>query len=169
MTKTCSKCGIEKDATEFYKTSGKRCKVCYNARCIAYAKQNPEKNRENAKRWYYKSEANRQYSIRNSTEWQNNNRERRSLNAFKRSILKNYSLTYEDYCKMVEEQNGECAICSITPKRRLDVDHNHITNMVRQLLCSNCNTAIGLLKEDATLFAKALSYLERHNNLQQSG
>jgi len=53
-----------------------------------------------------------------------------------------YGISLEDYNKILEEQQGCCAICKrhySNFKRNLDVDHNHRTGFVRGLLCSFCN------------------------------
>jgi hypothetical protein len=36
----------------------------------------------------------------------------------------------------------------------------HATNRLRGLLCSNCNTALGLLKDSRKMLMNAISYLE---------
>ena len=78
--------------------------------------------------------------------------------------LYKYSLTKEDYLIMLEKQNGVCAICKKEdPTQRLSVDHCHTTNKVRALLCSNCNTGLGLFKEDIMLMTKAINYLKEHH------
>lgn len=74
-------------------------------------------------------------------------------------------MTPEDYDAMLHIQNGCCAICGkhwSVENRTLHVDHNHINGSVRGLLCRNCNTALGLLNEDCTLFDKAKMYLEKY-------
>lgn len=87
------------------------------------------------------------------------------------ALLTHYSLSWEDYVKMYESQQGMCAICSvnISPyKGGIDkvarVDHNHTTGKVRGLLCSGCNTAIGLLKDCPVLVSKAEAYLQKDIN-----
>tara|TARA_R110000868_G_scaffold101771_10_gene280292 strand:+ start:9896 stop:10501 length:606 start_codon:yes stop_codon:yes gene_type:complete len=75
------------------------------------------------------------------------------------------------YQEMLREQGGVCAICS-QPERTADglsgkpkdlaVDHDHATGAVRALLCSACNTAIGLFNDDVALLAKAQSYVLYH-------
>lgn len=66
-----------------------------------------------------------------------------------RSLKRLYDITLEDYTMMLAAQNGRCAICLRTPDqehhRVLHVDHDHQTGKVRGLLCSRCNTGIGLL------------------------
>lgn len=72
-----------------------------------------------------------------------------------------YGITPEEYDKMLREQGGTCAICRGTESvGRLAVDHCHSTGKVRGLLCTNCNQAIGKLKDDAQLLRNAINYLE---------
>jgi hypothetical protein len=53
-----------------------------------------------------------------------------------------------------------CAICGCTNgARRLSVDHDHETGKVRGLLCNKCNSAIGLLGEDASIAMKMCEYI----------
>ena len=138
MMKICSKCGVEKDSSEFYKTSGNRCKECHNTDCDNRRRKNLVQACEASKRWYHRKPENRQRSIDNSRRWQAEHLDRDKLNKFKHNLLKNYGLSYNDYCKMVEEQNGACAICGCIPNRALDVDHDHSTGKIRQLLCAPC-------------------------------
>lgn len=77
------------------------------------------------------------------------------------TTLKKYNLTKQQYNTMFSSQNGLCAICFQTnPKKRLAIDHCHVTGLVRGLLCQNCNTGLGLFK-DTTLFLKnAARYID---------
>lgn len=159
--KTCSKCSQEKVISEFYPNMG-RCKSCHNIWCRAWNKRNPEKAKLIREKWISRPE-NKKKEIVRARSWQAAHPERDKLNKVKRALLKNYQLSYDDYCKMVDNQSGKCAICSTIPIRRLDVDHNHETGKIRQLLCSNCNTAIGLFKDNPNILRAAASYLELHN------
>lgn len=78
------------------------------------------------------------------------------------SRLKKYGITEVDYQTLLAKQNGGCAICgSSGERRRLDVDHCHITDKIRGLLCNNCNRGLGHLKDDPALLRLAATYLER--------
>lgn len=88
---------------------------------------------------------------------------------YKCRLAGKYGITIQDYNKMLIEQNGRCAICSSEdPKGRgsnFHIDHNHATHKVRALLCANCNTGIGLFLEDVGIMRRAISYLEKHQQL----
>lgn len=48
-----------------------------------------------------------------------------------------------EYAERLALQGGKCALCDATPKsRRLHVDHDHATGVVRGLLCHKCNRAL---------------------------
>lgn len=81
-----------------------------------------------------------------------------------------YSITSDDYDKMLADQGGRCAVCgNADPSgNALAVDHDHSCcpgvkscgKCVRGLLCRHCNTALGLLRDDPRVVASALQYLE---------
>jgi hypothetical protein len=71
-----------------------------------------------------------------------------------------YGITQADYNSMVLDQKGKCLICS-NDKCRLVVDHDHETGEIRGLLCSQCNTALGLMYDKIENFASAIKYLAR--------
>ena len=82
-----------------------------------------------------------------------------------------YGITLEEYNTILEEQNGECAVCGTDdPKGRQSgrgkvkgfyVDHNHETGEIRGLLCNNCNRSIGLFNDAPSILEKAVLYLRK--------
>lgn len=69
-------------------------------------------------------------------------------------------LSSDEYEARLAAQHGGCAICGGKPKkRRLSVDHDHVTGHIRGLLCHSCNLAIGLFRDDTTLLMFAVAYL----------
>lgn len=161
MIKICSKCEAEKDRSEFYHNMGV-CKVCHAIRTNEWKKNNPAKAKTTALKSYYK---NKEARDKTSRQWQLANPEKVKRIAIKWELKTKYGITLEKYESMVEAQNGLCAVCNTKPShRRLDVDHSHISGKLRKLLCSNCNTALGLLKEDKERITKLLQYLEEHSN-----
>lgn len=79
-----------------------------------------------------------------------------------RYLYAHYHITLHDYDLLVKRQGGKCLICrtAATKSRLLVVDHNHQTGIVRGLLCSECNTAIGLLADNPALLRRAAEYLD---------
>lgn len=79
------------------------------------------------------------------------------------NLKKVYNLSMLEYELMIVKQEGRCAICG-TPEstKRLSVDHCHKTKTktVRGLLCTQCNVAIGLFKENPQILLKAIEYLK---------
>ena len=65
--------------------------------------------------------------------------------------------------KVVELQgSGVCGICGDPPKeKRLCIDHDHNTGIVRGLLCHTCNTGLGMFRDSPDLMLKAIAYLAR--------
>jgi hypothetical protein len=80
-----------------------------------------------------------------------------------------FGISEEQYQAMLKAQKGVCAICAqpeqvsiLTGKpRRLAVDHDHETKRVRSLLCANCNSALGLFKENPSYLSQAIVYLAK--------
>ena len=76
-----------------------------------------------------------------------------------------YELELGQYAHILEAQAYKCAICArpnLTKGRRLHVDHNHATGRVRGLLCSNCNSGLGLFRDDPAILKSAIDYLARN-------
>lgn len=84
-------------------------------------------------------------------------------------LKKSYGLSVDTYNRMMADQNGLCAICR-KPENlmirgsvvSLAVDHCHTGGHVRALLCSACNTALGLFRDDPSVLRAAVAYLEKH-------
>ena len=79
-----------------------------------------------------------------------------------RAIIYKYGITYKDKEEMYMSQDGKCLICNNQfPIQDLHIDHNHNTNEVRGLLCPQCNTSLGLLKEDINTLMNMIDYIEQ--------
>ena len=91
-----------------------------------------------------------------------------NFNRYKDNTLKRiFNITLEEYNTLFNNQNGCCAICGKHQselKKSLCVDHDHITNKIRGLLCQTCNVAIGLLKDDVNILQMGVEYLKQYKN-----
>jgi len=106
------------------------------------------------------------YSLKNQTIYKNK---------IRNANLKKYNLTLEDYFQLLEQQEYKCHICKIPAVKApgvgaspgiLCVDHDHETNKIRGLLCSRCNTDLGLFFDNIFNLENAILYLKEAN---QSG
>lgn len=159
-------CDEWKKFENFIKDAGEKPQDAYALKRIdtlkKYAKDNV--------RWALKNRdlTSRQSNAHNQKTYRTHNPE-----YFKnKELQKKYGITLEDYTQMLTTQNKVCAICKKeeTNKNKgitfaLSVDHCHETNEIRGLLCSACNTAIGLLKHDEKLLKSAINYLLKTGNV----
>jgi hypothetical protein len=86
-------------------------------------------------------------------------------------LRRTYGVTMEWYQATLAAQENGCAICGGTSKdgRMLAVDHDHSCcsggkscgKCARGLLCTNCNTGLGVFGDNAALLATAIDYLAR--------
>lgn len=107
------------------------CKTCYNLARLAWNRNNPQQYREGYQ---------------------------------KRRLKLYFNMSIEQYNELLTKQNNCCAICGKNSKefnKLLAVDHDHETGEVRGLLCSNCNTGIGMLQDSTKLLDKAKEYLKK--------
>jgi len=80
-----------------------------------------------------------------------------------------YGISRDDLNSMYTHQEGCCAICSAplslisgkTKKGKAHVDHCHTTGKVRGLLCTKCNTLLGMAEDNKETLQKAILYLDR--------
>jgi hypothetical protein len=156
--KQCSKCGEIKPLSEFAKNNrnvdrlSSHCKICA---C------------DTARKW---NAANRDRVCGLQRRWKANNPEKvRQQNKWSREkSLKKYNMSVSEYEEMLKEQGGFCAICGGSNNGKvLVVDHCHETEEIRGLLCSNCNTALGLIHDDHVVAERMADYLSGNYRLMK--
>lgn len=124
--------------------------------------------------WYARSDRERlleENRIR-SREWN------RTHKQYKRETNRQhlYGITQEEFDALLKAQDGRCAICrSKSPGMRkgkeLDwhVDHDHITNIIRGLLCCDCNLGIAKFHDNPVFCMLAANYLFREREVRRGG
>jgi hypothetical protein len=142
--KTCCYCHEDKLETEFYHLRSRPdglasfCKSCGVKKASEWNETHRDKARESQKR----------YRLKNS-----------SPDAHR---LRTYKLEPGMYDVLFDDQMGLCAICLRPSYMPLVVDHDHTTGHVRALLCSNCNSGLGMFGDDNARIKRAAQYLEEH-------
>lgn len=89
--------------------------------------------------------------------WQEQNPDKVLNNQLKHK----FGITLEELRELKAGQKNKCAICC--KKKKLVVDHCHKTGKVRGLLCSTCNSGIGMLQDNIEVLKTAIKYLRRTN------
>lgn len=144
--KRCGKC--HKDSLRTFFSNDKTnidgksswCKTCTQVYNEAYKKKNPQPN------------------------WTQADKDR--------ARQKKYGMSPEAYADMLKKQDYCCAVCGtdcpgIYNGKVIDwpIDHDHGTGKPRAALCTRCNTAVGLLKDNPETAWKMAEYLEAHKHV----
>jgi tRNA G26 N,N-dimethylase Trm1 len=90
--------------------------------------------------------------------------EQRRKDARNRALKRNFGITQDNYDSILISQENKCKICGIPQtllSKPLYVDHCHNTKQIRGLLCRNCNTGLGLFKDNSDILQMAARYLNQ--------
>lgn len=156
--KVCLGCQEVKSIDQFHLKRGKpqaRCKVCRSQYMAEKYAANREVEMTKRKAWYEKnklriSEKGKAERLANPGK---GNLERR---------LSKYRITKDQYLGRLKEQENLCALCINPFITTPAIDHCHTTNAFRGLLCDNCNTGFGLLKESIANFERCIAYARKY-------
>lgn len=152
--KICSHCKIEKSVSEFVKKKQNKDGLhswCDNCRVGQY-------------KIYSKKYGGTAKGLATRKKWRDNNREKYNRMLLKSHLKRHYNLTIEQYEGLLESQNGVCAICKRPEKYKnrkyLAVDHDHVTEKIRGLLCNKCNCVLGYAEDNPLVLKAAVEYLK---------
>lgn len=142
-----------------HKYPDSKCKDCKNAYSRNYNNVNKDALKNLHKEWRDKNKTKvksyrdkwRREHPNYYEEWAERNKSKIRLS----QIKYNYNLTEEEY----EALPKACEVCGNT--ENLCIDHDHITGKVRGVLCSRCNSALGLLGDSKEVILKLASYIEK--------
>jgi 5-bromo-4-chloroindolyl phosphate hydrolysis protein len=187
----CNRCKVIKDISYFRKDSSKTCINCSKVSKNAYdLKKNGElpkyaKVQKLLEEAYNKGNfickiCNQEKELSNFGKHTNNNKynisrvcKSCSIELNKESKIKGYKISKSYFIDMLEKQYYKCKICNTDIKylssnkdksKSACIDHDHKTNRVRGLLCSNCNRALGLLKDDFNIIQNAYNYIVQYKS-----
>jgi hypothetical protein len=132
MTATCTKCKVEKPLDEFYTAARK------------------SNGRQSACKRCLLDQMAARYVLTPARKRYNADYHRRAK----------YGLEPEEFEEMLASQEGLCKLCSEPLDTRPVVDHCHATGEVRGLLHTQCNTILGMAKDDPNILLRAIDYLE---------
>lgn len=151
--KICTKCNKNKKRSEFFKRKSSKdglnlwCKGCHVNNNNKWVKDNLDHVNKKQKVSYYAD-----------------------LDKIRNKELKHkFGITKSEYDIIHKSQDGKCKICNKPEStlgrngkmRPLAVDHDHLNDKIRGLLCARCNTGIGLLYEDISILESAIKYIEQ--------
>ena len=130
----------------------------YKEKRRAWQRAHPEKTLAATKSWQSRNPdkvkaARKNYRV-NSPEKVKIHRRRHTIMA--------HGISPEQHALLMTAQAGRCAICHKPPGkgRELAIDHCHVKNHVRGLLCESCNNGLGRFKDNPDLLRAAADYLE---------
>lgn len=82
--------------------------------------------------------------------------------------IKMYGITYDEYEAKRKEVSFCCEVCGKHEedhsRGKLFVDHNHETGKYRGLLCTQCNSALGMVYDNIEILQSMIGYLQKHDN-----
>jgi len=149
MTKICGKCKKELPKSAFWERTS-HCKECKRI----YAK-----NRRHTIPGVLKRCAER------AKEYRKKDPKRARAIVYKSTLKHKYGIDIIEYERLLKEQNYSCAICyAASNGKRLCVDHDHKTGVIRGLLCDLCNKALGLVKDDLSIVQNLSNYLQKYDS-----
>ena len=152
----CYTCKKTKTLDNFHKDKKEargvsyRCKDCAKKAAKDWRELNPERSREKVKELFLL------------------NKEKYYTSHKDRELEKKYSLTREDYERLLHETGGQCRICfrvfGTGAYTKPVIDHCHETGKTRGLICRQCNIGLGAFRDNTGALLNAIRYLEDHKN-----
>lgn len=131
--KVCTKCGIKRERSGFHKDSSRVDGIG------AYCKE---------------------CRLKITNQWREENPEKINKQSIWDKRDKVYGITKEQYFKIIERQKEKCGICKAFIDESSAVNHNHETGIVRGILCRQCNSGLGMFKDNIESLKAAIKYLK---------
>ena len=149
---TCFKCKELKSLSDYGRDLRKKSGL--QARCRACS------SKHEMERYYAKHEESKAY---------NRARYKKNPGRIKdQNLRKWYGIDLTTHFEMIKNQHNKCFTCNkeFTKTSPACVDHCHQTGKVRDLLCTKCNTALGMVNDNVSVLKNLTEYIERHSKCQ---
>jgi hypothetical protein len=185
VKKTCGRCNTPKLLTFFGRDRSAKdglmslCKLCRNEEAREWKRTHPESVKASKKKYNQSGKASemwRKQRLRRldkikvyQDKYREANREKIRTQDRSKKLMDKFGITLEEYDRMLQEQNGTCALCK-QPEiaaykntgrvKALAVHHWHSTGVLECLLCQKCNIIIGQGKEDPAFLRLVADWLE---------
>lgn len=169
LIRVCRECGLSKPIDNFRVRKliyhARKCTDCANKDTYQWRRDNPDKWAATLCR--FRTDNLKALRLSQKKSYHKNRNVSRDW-----SFKQKFGISLSDYETLVMLQSGLCAICmkpeTVTNRgkvKSLAVDHNHITNKVRGLLCQKCNIGTGhlLLDVGPEILLAALEYQRKHS------
>jgi hypothetical protein len=153
LTKICTGCDktLEATAENFYRQ--KNGKFGFTSKCKTCVGAKDKKIRDDQRK---RGEALA------SARWRERHPDRHAL-ATLRMHAKKKGLDVAEVEAYWRSHDGLCDICGKPErglKKRLSIEHDHVTGKFRGLTCGRCNTLIGMADDDISVLEAAIEYLK---------
>lgn len=85
-----------------------------------------------------------------------------------RHLLRSYGFGIDRKREMLSAQGERCEICGCALElSKAHVDHCHATSVIRGILCTRCNSLLGMARDSSETLQRAIAYLGRHSSKEE--
>ena len=151
---------------------------------MSKTEEQKEKNRIRARRHYEKVKDDPEFKAKNRArvaQWREDNPDKlqehsekkkedwhalptevRQQLSFANHLKGTYGITPQEHDELMARANNSCEICGkhqSKERKKLNVDHCHVTGKIRGILCTRCNSAIATLGDNEEGVQRAVDYL----------
>lgn len=138
------------------------CHSCYTRKL---EKENPEiliKKKDYIKQWKINNKEKIKETDRKRDAIRRQNKDYKDKKK-SRELFKKYGITLEDFRKILLFQNNKCAICEVELGEGIKythIDHCHVENRFRGILCSQCNWFMSKIDNVEKTFENLSNYIK---------
>lgn len=119
-----------------------------------YLRKKTEINERNNQWWEENKDYGNAYNRGKYWSMSDDDRVKRNKKHDPKARAKKYGISLEVYLEMRERP---CAVCG-EKREKMCIDHCHQTKIVRDTLCHQCNSALGMMLENPNLIMKLHDY-----------